>query len=79
MGKLLEIGSKIGKQDCKGREICVGDIYKDEENFEWEVIYYEEGDTFLLENVDIPGKICLPISVMNPNGSFEFIGTVKNE
>jgi hypothetical protein len=41
-------------KDRDGSVVLVGDIYKDEENFLWEVI--KDDGRYLLENMHIPGR-----------------------
>lgn len=46
---------QIALEDKDGSKVYVGDLYKDEENFLWEVML-ENGEP-ILENVHIPGQM----------------------
>lgn len=43
-------------KDKEEREVYEGDIYKDEENMLWEVIFDKKDVSYKLENLHIPGK-----------------------
>ena len=45
-----------GLKDKEEREVYEGDIYKDEENMLWEVIFDKEDCAYKLENLHTPGR-----------------------
>ena len=60
----------IGTKDEEGREVYVGDIYEDEENMLWEVIFDEDDCVYILENLHTPGRTTIrSIKDMNHVGN----------
>ncbi len=45
-----------GVKDKNEGEVCKGDMYKDEENMLWEVIFDKEDTSYKLENLHTPGR-----------------------
>ena len=60
----------IRTKDEEGREVYVGDIYEDEENMLWEVIFDEDDCVYILENLHTPGRTTIrSIKDMNHVGN----------
>ena len=52
----IELLQYTGVKDKEEREVYEGDIYKDEENMLWEVIFDKEDCAYKLENLHTPGR-----------------------